>query len=119
MKIIMVIFLLISIFYYIQCYCEGDHDRIDLNKEQCSRYEIDQDEIEAKQKIQNFRCCFMSYVTILGEKTEECTVYEKSQENDFIQDVILDFFGADIKCSKNNNLSIKLNFPIILLLLLI
>ena len=32
----------------INCYCEGDHNRIDLNKKECARYEIEKEEISGK-----------------------------------------------------------------------
>ena len=67
----MIFLLLISIFYYIQCYCDGDHDRIDLSKEECDRYEIDQDEIEDGENVYDYRCCFFSYFSIAEGKAGE------------------------------------------------
>lgn len=32
----------------INCYYEGDHNRIDLNKKECVRYEIEKEEISGK-----------------------------------------------------------------------
>ena len=46
---------------FINCYCEGDHNRIDLNKKECARYEIEKDEISGN--VEDYECCFTSMIS--------------------------------------------------------
>lgn len=45
---------------FINCYCEGDHNRKDLNKKECARYEIEKEEISGN--VEDYECCFTSMI---------------------------------------------------------
>ena len=38
-----------------------DHNRIDLNKKECARYEIEKDEISGN--VEDYECCFTSMIS--------------------------------------------------------
>lgn len=114
-----------KIFYYffysyllikIDCYCEGNHNRNDLDKKQCARYEIEKEEVDGD-NVENYECCYVySLMTDLVEK--ECLVYTKNLGEKLLGEAFinspLNIFNAEIECS-----FIYLSFNIIYAILLI
>ena len=92
------IFIYIYLFISINSYCEGDHNRNDLNKKECAKYEIEQEEIGSNEKLEDYECCY-----VFTAVTEECIVYSKKLGNKIITEVFLNsplnIFGGDIQCS--------------------
>lgn len=54
------LFIFVCLFIYINCYCKGNHNRIDLNKKECARYEIEREEIS--DNVEDYECCYTSMI---------------------------------------------------------
>ena len=44
-KNILMIFINYCLLIFVNCYCEGNHNRDDLDKKECARYEIEKEEV--------------------------------------------------------------------------
>lgn len=95
-------YIFICLFIYINCYCKGDHNRIDLNKKECARYEIEKEEVNGD-NVENYECCYSSsliYADLIGE---ECVIESKNKKDKAITQIALmtplNIFDISIECS--------------------
>ena len=91
------------LFIYINCFCEGNHNRVDLNKEECARYDIEKSEISSG-KIEDYECC---YFTMLNDIiASECMIFTKDEAERIFQKGFesssLNFADARVECSSKN-----------------
>ena len=90
-KNILMIFINYCLLIFVNCYCEGNHNRDDLDKKECARYEIE-----------DYECCYIYFLmTDLVEK--ECLVYTKNIGEKLLGEAFmnspLNIFGGNIECS--------------------
>ena len=119
-KKILTFFINCCLIISINCYCEGNHNRDDLDKKECARYEIEKEEVGGD-NVEDYECCYIySLMTDLVEK--ECLVYTKNIGEKILGDAFinspLNIFGGNIECSFRY-ISIDIINMIILLLFLI
>ena len=116
------IFTLVSLFFTIKCYCEGSHNRKDLNKKECARYEIEPEEVNGDE-VENYQCCFIYYLMLDNIMEKECYVDTKKKGEKFLEDLAfnshLNIFGATIECSFRYLLSFNNVIKIIILNLML
>ena len=119
-KNILMIFINYCLLIFVNCYCEGNHNRDDLDKKECARYEIEKEEVGGD-NVEDYECCYIySLMTDLVEK--ECLVYTKNIGEKILGDAFinspLNIFGGNIECSFRY-ISIDIINMMILLLFLI
>ena len=91
------------LFIYINCFCEGNHNRVDLNKEECARYDIEKSEISSG-KVEDYECCYFSMLNDLI--ASECMIFTKDEAERIFQKGVesssLNFADARVECSSEN-----------------
>lgn len=115
------IIILCLCFSYIKCYCEGSHNRKDLNKKECAKYEIEKEEISSGTP-EDYECCFIHYLGWNDVLKDECSIESKDKASRAFTKVAeaspINIFNLKIECSFNSLIS-KLSNIIVLLLILI
>lgn len=91
------------LFICINCFCEGNHNRVDLNKEECARYDIEKSEISSG-KVEDYECCYFSMLNDLI--ASECMIFTKDEAERIYQKAVesssLNFADARVECSSIN-----------------
>lgn len=102
MKKIFLLIIFIFLFIKIKGYCEGSHNRVDLNKKECARYEIEKEEIDGD-NVKDYECCFISYLILDGPGEGECLIQSKNKVEKALTILAelspLNIFDASIECS--------------------
>lgn len=95
------LYIFICLFIYINCYCKGTHNRIDLNKKECARYEIEKEEVNGD-NVENYECCYYSSL-IYDFVSRECVIESKNKKDKAITTISLmsplNIFDVSIECS--------------------
>ena len=114
------IFILFLYFSYIKCYCKGSHNRKDLSKKECAKYEIEKEEVSGDNP-ENYECCFMESLIWNDLLHNECLIISKDKKTKILYQALeatpLNIFDMKTECSFNS-LNSKL-FNIIVLLLIL
>lgn len=123
MKKIFLLIIFTYLFIKIDGYCEGSHNRVDLNKKECARYEIEKEEIDGD-NVNDYECCFISHLLLDGLVEDECLIQSKDKTERAIIKLAelspLNIFDTSIECSFKylTIFNIKIQLLCLLLILL-
>jgi hypothetical protein len=115
------IIILYLCFSYIKCYCGGTHNRKDLNKKECAKYEIEKEEISGGTP-EDYECCFIYSLVWNDVLKDECTVESKDKTSRAFTKAAeaspLNIFNMKIECSFNTLITKLFNIIVLLLILI-
>ena len=91
------------LFIYINCFCDGDHNRVDLNKDECAKYDIEKSEISSGY-VEDYECCYVSMLDSI--MASECMILTKDEAERIMEKAFelssLNFVDYRIECYSKN-----------------